>query len=138
MILVLCASLWFVSCDQVQTVSDPLHGTYIGYFHRSQQDTALVTLSIADNIYEGQSSEAAYPAIGKGSLTQKEGQITFKDSSSWSPGTDRTLILKGTYNMEQSNDGSVRIWRYRGDTLDEYILGRPVRSITSAYSARFP
>jgi hypothetical protein len=114
----------FISCNKADADSDQLSGTYIGYFHRNRSDTAHVSISFTDNSYQGESDVLQYPALCKGSFEQKENTITFHDSCMWSANFDWSLIVKGTYNLQQNDDGTIRIWRDHGDTEDEFIFGR--------------
>ena len=114
-------------CDKVKTDAAKLEGTYIGYFHRSGQDTTTVTLHFSGNLYQGQSTSAAYTAIGNGTFDQLAEQINFLDTDKNSS-LDATLLLKGEYNYQTNNDGTIRIWRQNDQEMDEFILMRPMNA----------
>lgn len=126
-ILIGLLALSLVSCDKTGSNLRNMGGTYIGYFHRNQQDTAQVTLQFVENSFQGQSSKVYYPAIGKGVFTQKDSTIIFEDSIHWASDIDGSLTLKGNYNYEFNEDGILRIWRQKDNILDEYILRKPVK-----------
>lgn len=118
-------AIW--GCDKVKNDAAKLEGTYIGYFHRSGQDTATVTLHFYGNIYQGQSSSAVYPVIGNGTFDQLSEQINFSDPDD-ADQASKALLLKGEYNYQTNNDGTIRIWRQNDQQLDEFILMRPMNA----------
>lgn len=125
--VVLFVLLAIYGCDKVKADASKLEGTYIGYFHRSGRDTARVTLHFTGNIYQGQSTSATYPVIGNGTFDQLAEQINFLDSDK-NIHTDGSLVLKGKYNYQTNNDGTIRIWRQDKEQMDEFILMRPLNT----------
>ena len=119
-----CFLIYLSSCDTVAADTPSLEGRYIGYFHRLGSDTAEVYLQFMGYQFEGASSAAGYPAIGRGSFRQTDAYISFSDSSQWTPDFDRSLVLKGDYQYQQNIDGTIRIWKEDENTTDEFILKR--------------
>ncbi len=126
--LIACLGLAIIliSCTQVNADVLELDGTYIGYFHRSGQDTARVSIHFNGNTFIGQSSAAQYPAIGQGSFKQIANIISFKGTVNHND-ADKSLLLNGDYNYQYNDDGTIRIWRQTPLCLDEYLLRRPAR-----------
>lgn len=91
-------------------------------------DTANVAITLGNNHFEGQSDRDQYPAICRGSYATSASTIAFVDSCTWTANFDWSLILNGTYNISQGNEGNtIRIWRTNGTITDEYLLGRVSR-----------
>lgn len=125
--LVLLAILASCKKDNESDSARPIDGGYSGTFTRTGMDTARVTLSLGENLYEGQSNTERYPAICRGSFELSQNVIVFADSCTWTANFDWTLILNGTYNISFLNDNGIRIWRTNGDITDEYLLKRQFR-----------
>ena len=113
------------SCDKTET-QPYLDGRYIGIFHRTGMDTALINILFDGSRFEGSSNRQNYPAICSGSFRLEENSIFFTDSCMWTANFDWSLILAGSYNINTS-DGTVRIWKTNGTVTDEYLLRQPTR-----------
>ena len=122
MLLLLGVGWCCLSCNKVNSDGSKLEGKYIGYFHRNGQDTARVSFDFSGNVYQGHSSEEAYPVVGTGSFDQNGNTISFNNSIKRAVKVDNSLILKGAYNYQDNYDGSIRIWRQQDETIDEFIL----------------
>lgn len=109
-------------CDNAGSDVVPLSGTYIGYFHRSGKDTARVTLRFEDNTFDGSSNKAAYPSIGSGQFRQSESTVSFTLPPGEIAAQDSSLTLRGEYNYSYHDDGTIRIWKTRPESEDEFIL----------------
>ncbi|MEI6947693.1 hypothetical protein V9K67_10905 [Paraflavisolibacter sp. H34] len=123
-ILYILVCLLFTHCFQVEHPENNLSGSYIGYFHRNHSDTAQVTLCFGDGQYHGKSHQQNYPLMGAGSFEQQENYIIFRDSGNWAGPADNSLILNGSYHLQENDDGSIRIWREIPGGIDEYIFAR--------------
>jgi hypothetical protein len=120
--VLLFVSIGLMQCFEVESNENILSGSYIGYFHRNRSDTAQVKIRFTENMFEGKSHNENYPAVGTGLFEQKDNTITFYDSGRWKADTDKTLILNGTYQLQENDDGSIRIWREVPGGIDEYIF----------------
>src|SRR5215204_6388678 len=111
-----------LGCVPAGTEVLPLNGTYIGYFHRSGEDTARVMLRFADNSFEGISNKIAYPAIGSGRFKQSGNSLVFTCRSAEVPAHGVRAALDGEYNFQYNDDGTIRLWKEQSKTGDEFIL----------------
>ena len=120
-------ALILLSCAKSGSDIEPLDGTYIGYYHKSGQDTSLVSIHFNNYDYDGQSSISNYPSIGKGSFDQNGKNIFFSERRNAGKEYKAKDQLIGLYNYEINDDGTIRIWRESTNSSDEYILKKPVR-----------
>lgn len=102
-------------------------GMYIGTFHRTGMDTAMVSLTFDGNNYSGQTDINKYPGICHGSYELYNNAIIFTDSCSWTADFDWTLILNGPYTLSPGNNNELRFSRTNGNISDEYILRKAQR-----------
>ena len=99
----------FGSCNENAEpiiLSQELEGTYSGTFQRFSGETAdeiaLVELNLVNGNWEGTSSKQKYPALCNGTYKIENQEITFSNACFWTAEFDWTLILSGTYKLEQS------------------------------------
>lgn len=114
-----------LSCGRPEADSASLEGTYIGYYHRNQEDTAQVTLVFEGDYFAGKSKKHENKI--EGSFQQKENSVIFFDSLKKVQASDSTLLLKGPYQYEVYDDGSIRLWKQYGDIMEEFILRQLLR-----------
>ncbi|AKQ44747.1 hypothetical protein TH63_02490 [Rufibacter radiotolerans] len=104
-------------------------GTYTGTFTRSNNlgdempKVAQVTLVVKGNTFTGTSDTPHYPAIGSGTYKINGQDITFEDERFWTADFDWTLILKGTFALQNTN-GIITLTRRQGNLTDVYQLSR--------------
>ncbi len=122
----IAVTMVLIACDKTDTASNSLYGRYIGIFSRTGMDTSQVSLLFTGDRFEGQTGQAVYPAICRGSFDLGANTIHFADSCAWSASFDWSLILSGEYNIN-FGDGTVRIWKTDGSITDEYLLRQPAR-----------
>lgn len=89
-------------------MSQELEGTYSGTFQRfsgeTAGETALVELNFENGNWEGTSSLQKYPALCNGTYKIENQEITFTNACFWTADFDWTLILSGTFVIEQSQN----------------------------------
>lgn len=120
-LLWVCSLGLFFSCGKADAGVISFNGTYIGYFHRNQQDTTQVSFYFDDNQYCGFRMKKFCPSMGRGNFFQDENSIKFQRSDEPVEEGNHP-VLDGQYHYEISNDGSLRIWRDTGGISDEFIL----------------
>jgi hypothetical protein len=128
MLTLFAALTLFFSCsknDDDKNMTLP-EGMYIGTFHRTGMDTAIVSLTFEGNRYSGQSDQTKYPSICHGSYEVYDKNIHFTDSCTWIANFDWTLILNGTYSITRDNN-ELRFSRTNGNITDDYILRKTPR-----------
>ncbi|WP_373523110.1 hypothetical protein [Aquiflexum sp.] len=110
-LLLIFALFLLGSCDEnaePTILSQELEGTYSGTFQRFSGETAgeiaLVELNFENGNWEGTSSIQKYPALCNGTYKIENQKITFTNSCFWTAEFDWTLILSGTYVLEQSQN----------------------------------
>jgi hypothetical protein len=128
MLTLFAALTLFFACsknddDKNMTVPE---GMYIGTFHRTGMDTAIVTLTFEGNRFSGQSDHSKYPAICHGSYEVYDKNIQFTDSCTWTANFNWTLILNGTYSFTHSSN-ELRFSRTNGNITDDYVLRKTPR-----------
>ena len=115
-----------ISCDKTGGKIIPLDGKYVGYFHRSNEDTAQVSINFMDNNFQETNFATMDGHRCEGSFVQNESVITFNNTCLGLMNPEAPLVLDKTYNYQFNDDGTLRIWRQSGLLLDEFILKKPV------------
>jgi len=123
-------SLAFLSCvDGEDLPLLNLEGTYTGTFQRIENnqggEIAQVTITFADNSWEGHSDTPKYPALCKGEFQVKSDVINFENHCMFTADFDWTLILKGDYKIERTESTVTLIKIYPENTVqvkDVYTL----------------
>lgn len=67
-------------------------------------EIALVEMNFENGNWEGTSSIQRYPALCNGTYKIENQEITFTNGCFWTADFDWTLILSGTYKLEQSQN----------------------------------
>ncbi|WP_373492899.1 hypothetical protein [Aquiflexum sp.] len=119
-LLLIFTLILFGSCNEnaePTILSQELVGTYSGTFQRFSGETAgeiaLVELNFENGNWEGTSSIQKYPALCNGTYKIENQEITFTNACFWTAEFDWTLILSGTFVIEQ-NSNTLKIERILG------------------------
>ena len=102
--IILCFSIFAVSCKK--TLSNYLipEGTYVGTFQRITStggEISKVTITFSANNWTGQSQFAKYPALCRGTYkVNSADKITFENTCPWTAEFDWTLILSQDYKIK--------------------------------------
>ena len=102
-----------------------IEGNYTGTFQRTSPaglyPQQQVSLSLKDNSYSGQSSNARQPAICHGGWDAGYRTINFDNACIWTADFDWTLILDGEFKYEL-NGTHLKMWKTVGQVTDTYEL----------------
>lgn len=112
-----CLALLFSGCMPDSSPAESWDGTYIGYFHRNRQDTIPVTLTFDGRYFAAEPRTQSGHAQFSGVFRQSSSSLIFFD-----PNADSTAVIQGTFQYQQSQDGSLRIWQEDNQNLTELIL----------------
>ena len=130
LLLLLLSFLSFSCLEKEEEAAAALpDGTYTGTFTRTNNvadetpKVAKVTLVVKGNTFSGSSDTPYYPAIGSGSYKINGAEATFEDENFWTANFDWTLILKGTFSLQNTN-GAITLTRLQGNQTDVYQLTR--------------
>jgi len=102
-------SMVMFGCEEGEDIPlTKFEGTYTGTFQRTVGNEAgeisQVTVTFENNSWEGQSATPQYPALCKGTYLVKGNIISFENHCMFTADFDWTLILKGEYEMERSEN----------------------------------
>lgn len=118
-------------CDTARPKVETLHGTYVGYFHRSGRDTSQVSLEFQEDKFGGTTDHKHASTLCQGSFQQTATTITFTDSCASVNALNQPHVLNGDYYYNFNYDGTLRIWRSTESSEDEYILKKLIGLSTS-------
>ena len=124
--ILLCLSIFAVSCKK--TLSNYLipEGTYVGTFQRITStggEISNVTITFSANNWTGQSQFAKYPALCRGTYNiNSANKITFENACPWTAEFDWTLILSQDYKIKMVGSDIVILRDYNGAYKDIYKL----------------
>lgn len=126
LLILLCLTLFAVSCNKTNFAFIIPDGTYTGTFQRQTSaggQISNVTISFSENTWTGQSQFEKYPALCHGTYKMNDaGNITFENACPWTAEFDWTLILGEDYKVKVVGKG-VEITRdYNSVYKDVYKL----------------
>jgi hypothetical protein len=129
MLIVLLTIGYSCKKEADSSINFELVGRYRGTFNRSTSpDTTQVTLYFrSDMRFEGTGGPNNFPAICGGTFQRNNNSLVVNDTCTWTANFDWTLIFDGSYNIQFTDENSVRLWRTNGSVTDEYLLNRFTR-----------
>ncbi len=96
-----------------------IEGVYSGTFERGDSTTNVtVEFDESTNTFSGTSDTDYFPAIGSGTYSYGEVEITFEDENVWPANFDWTLILSREWDMEFTDDTLI----FANSIGDKYTL----------------
>ena len=115
-----------LSCSKEQ-FEKQIEGSYTGTFQRispaGSYSPQQVSLSLKDNSFAGQSTNARQPAICHGNWNAGYRTIRFNNGCLWTADFDWTLILEGEFKYEV-NGTYLKMWKTVGEVTDTYELNK--------------
>lgn len=120
--------LLFSRCDKIESGLNSPEGKYFGIFSRPGIDTSKVLINFSAGSYESANVvQLDTHAICKGEFRQKGATIFFTDKCEGSHHhNDLSSVLDGSYHIDHFDDGTIRIWRSKGELVDEFLLKKSI------------
>jgi hypothetical protein len=106
--------------ENVQLENDEYDGVFMRLTPDENAIESPVTLTLSNGQFTGTSDSLYYPAICSGRYAIEGKNITFTNECAWTANFDWTLILDGTYVIEQNGDKTLFIKELGNGTFNIY------------------
>lgn len=100
-------------------------GTFMRLAPGSEGPEKSVSLTLINGRYTGISDSLRYPAICEGTYSIEGRRITFTNECAWTADFDWTLILQGTYLIEEKPNETVFIQEIGANVFNIFRFSNP-------------